>query len=300
MKDTSKEDRERLERFLEWDRARRRAVRRRSLRYVGGMAFLGVVAVGLVAWLTHEGGDTQGRVDVELRRGGAPAEDVGAVSDGSRAALTRGAPPAAVESLPEAPKADRHDTAPHERGPGSDGARVAARATSRPGRATEPRALPRSPSPPPRAPADPNQRPDVAAPGAPSAPPAASITSPSETPAPMVSTPPNETTATREAPGTRGEPITAIAPAAAPPLPPPTVAAPQVPTPTPATPPSPSALQPDVADPWPDRVATLKRWVGYIPEVRLGKAIVRWVKSQPPPESEPSPSPSPSTPPQAR
>jgi hypothetical protein len=29
----------------------------------------------------------------------------------------------------------------------------------------------------------------------------------------------------------------------------------------------------------------LKRWVGYMPEVRLGKAIARWVKSKRQPDS---------------
>jgi len=46
----------------------------------------------------------------------------------------------------------------------------------------------------------------------------------------------------------------------------------------------------DIAkDPRPKKVETLKRLVGYIPEVRLGKAIAHWVKSQPPvdPESRP-------------
>jgi hypothetical protein len=30
--------------------------------------------------------------------------------------------------------------------------------------------------------------------------------------------------------------------------------------------------------------ARLKEWTGYIPEVRLGKAIYRWAKKQPPPD----------------
>ena len=45
----------------------------------------------------------------------------------------------------------------------------------------------------------------------------------------------------------------------------------------------------DIAkDPRPKTVETLKHLVGYIPEVRLGKAIAHWVKSQPPvdPESQ--------------
>jgi hypothetical protein len=31
-------------------------------------------------------------------------------------------------------------------------------------------------------------------------------------------------------------------------------------------------------------VAKARRWVGYMPEVKAGQAIVRWVKSQPPPD----------------
>ena len=33
-------------------------------------------------------------------------------------------------------------------------------------------------------------------------------------------------------------------------------------------------------------VAKATRWVGYMPEVKAGKAIVRWVKSQPPPDGQ--------------
>jgi hypothetical protein len=38
-----------------------------------------------------------------------------------------------------------------------------------------------------------------------------------------------------------------------------------------------------------ETMETVKRLIGYIPEVRLGRAIVRWVKSQPPadPDSQP-------------
>jgi len=40
-------------------------------------------------------------------------------------------------------------------------------------------------------------------------------------------------------------------------------------------------------------VATVNRWVGYMPEVRAGKALVRWVKSQPPPDGRRLPDPEP-------
>ena len=73
-------------------------------------------------------------------------------------------------------------------------------------------------------------------------------------------------------PGTRGEAVGAAAPSAA-----------SSPTPTVATPSTPAVPGPDIAkDPRSETVETLKRLIGYIPEVRLGKAIVRWVKSQPP------------------
>jgi hypothetical protein len=47
---------------------------------------------------------------------------------------------------------------------------------------------------------------------------------------------------------------------------------------------------PEVAvKPLPQPLQTLKRWVEYVPEVRVGKAILRWVRSQPPPDAEPPP-----------
>jgi hypothetical protein len=33
-----------------------------------------------------------------------------------------------------------------------------------------------------------------------------------------------------------------------------------------------------------ERIETIKRWIGYIPEVRLAKFIHRWIKTQPSPE----------------
>jgi hypothetical protein len=46
----------------------------------------------------------------------------------------------------------------------------------------------------------------------------------------------------------------------------------------------------------PGTMETVKRLIGYIPEVRAGKAIYRWVKSQPPADPGPRPStPSPQT-----
>lgn len=41
---------------------------------------------------------------------------------------------------------------------------------------------------------------------------------------------------------------------------------------------------PVAASPLTATVATARQWVGYMPALRAGKAIVRWVKSQPPPD----------------
>jgi hypothetical protein len=41
------------------------------------------------------------------------------------------------------------------------------------------------------------------------------------------------------------------------------------------------------AKPLPQPLETLKRWAEYVPEVRMGKAIIRWVQSQPPAEAQP-------------
>jgi hypothetical protein len=63
---------------------------------------------------------------------------------------------------------------------------------------------------------------------------------------------------------------------------------------TPALPPVPRA---DLAKSQrPGKMETVKRLIGYMPEVRAGKAIYRWVKSQPPADPGPRPStPSPQT-----
>jgi hypothetical protein len=50
---------------------------------------------------------------------------------------------------------------------------------------------------------------------------------------------------------------------------------------------------------WSETVTTMQRFVNYMPEVRLGKAIVRWVKSQPPPD-EPGPASRPRERPESR
>jgi hypothetical protein len=58
VEDVPKNDRERLERFLEWDRARRSDARRRRL-YVSGAVLAGLVVVIAAVWLVQGGGERQ-------------------------------------------------------------------------------------------------------------------------------------------------------------------------------------------------------------------------------------------------
>jgi hypothetical protein len=44
----------------------------------------------------------------------------------------------------------------------------------------------------------------------------------------------------------------------------------------------------------------MKRLIEYLPEVRMGKALIRWVRSQPPPDPAPAPSVPEPRPPQSR
>jgi hypothetical protein len=77
----------------------------------------------------------------------------------------------------------------------------------------------------------------------------------------------------------------------APPPPPLAAVAPPPPAPPAASPAAPAAPRAAATPESEDRLETLKRWVGYMPEVRLGKAIYRWVKSQPPAGELPPPDP---------
>jgi hypothetical protein len=70
-----------------------------------------------------------------------------------------------------------------------------------------------------------------------------------------------------------------------------TAVAPPPPAPPAASPAAPAASRADATPESEDRLEIVKRWVGYIPEVRLGKAIYRWVKSQPPAGALPPPDP---------
>jgi hypothetical protein len=202
------DERDRLERFLEWERARngdRGASGRRVLPYLTGM-MLGVVAFALVAWLTGSSHPTPGRVASEPER--APAESV-IPGDYSSPAVP-----------PPAPRRTQGIEHP---------------APARAGTAREARALPPPPAPETRdQPSD-----DVAAAVAPAPRASAPVTRRSDAPAP--------------------------------------------PTPIAAAKPS-VGIEGVVSDLRSEPVETVKRLVGYLPEVRLGKAIVRWVKSQPPAE----------------
>jgi hypothetical protein len=58
---------------------------------------------------------------------------------------------------------------------------------------------------------------------------------------------------------------------------------------------------PEVAvKPLPAPLETLKRLVDYVPEVKVGKMIVRWIKAQPRPDEQPPPAPPQRSPQQAR
>jgi hypothetical protein len=53
---------------------------------------------------------------------------------------------------------------------------------------------------------------------------------------------------------------------------------------------SPPAQEPNQdSSPGRSRLETLKRYAGYIPEVRMARALYRWVRKQPPPDALPRP-----------
>jgi len=259
--DPESDERERLERLLEWRRAvgrNRGAPDRRSLFFVVGTVALGVVAVVLIVTLTGRSLDTRRRLASEPTR--APAEDVATPSSDSLSAV----PPSSPEidgssSLEPSNSVGGAEAVAIERAPAEKlapveprrPARIEPRAPRRPREPVEARALPQRPPPSqrPQLPKDLAQPFDITAAASPPPPPAV--------PAP------------HDPPGTRAEAVGAAASSAA-----------LSPTPTVATPAVPG---PDIAkDPHSETVETLKRLIGYIPEVRLGRAIVRWGKSQPP------------------
>jgi hypothetical protein len=250
--DPATQDRERLEQFLEWRRAqgrRRGALGRRHLLSVAGTVAFGVVAVALVMWWTARALDTRQRVTSATRS--APAAGATMPSGSRPASALPNAPAAAsATSRPVPPdRASGQERALVERAPAVHRPRVT---TRRPPPvelpAREAQAAPqRGPSNEPRLPALDD--------GA----------RPSDLEAAV-------------APDAPDEGLTAAAPSAlsTPPLPP---------TGTVDIPPT--SHFPVGETQGDRRLETLKRLVGYIPEVRAGKAIIRWMKSQPPADRRP-------------
>jgi hypothetical protein len=300
--DPATKDRERLEHFLEWRRAeskRRSALGRRRLLSVAGTVALAVVAVALVMWWAARALETRERVASAMRR--VPAATRGAPAAGATTPSFKVPGPAS----PQAPPAIvTPRSAPGDRAPEQDWAGVErAPAVERPPgatRRTPPIALParrsadsvreahaprqQATSKDPRVPAsDDNGQPSdlSAAVGPP--PPAVRV------PEGPIMRPPMPHAPRGVAADTPGEGLTAAAPSSLPAPPPPLMPAVGLP-PTPHVP---------IAEASGDRkLETLKRLVGYIPEVRAGKAIIRWIKSQPPVDAAPrQPEPQP---PQAR
>jgi len=204
------EERERLERLLEWRRSvgrNRGAPDSRSLFFVVGTVVFGVVAVLLIVTLTGRSLDTRRHLASEPTP--APAEDVATVAPSS--------PDVGGSSSLE----------PSDSVGGAEAVAIEQRS---------------------QLPEDLAQPSDVAA--------AASPPPPPPVPAP------------HDPPDTRAEAVGAAA---------------SSPTPTVVTLATPTVPGPDISkDPRSETVETLKRLIGYIPEVRLGRAIVRWAKSQPP------------------
>jgi hypothetical protein len=259
--DPESDERERLERFLEWQRAvgrNRGAPDRRSLFFVVGTVALGVVAVVLIVTLTGRSLDTRRPLASEPTR--APAEDVATQSSDSLSAI----PPSSLgaSSLEPSDSVGAAGAVAIERAPAEERPpvktrrppRIEPRAQRRSGEPVEARALPQRPPPPPRPPL-PKDR-----------------AQPSGVTAAASPSPPPPRPASHDSPGIRGKAVGAAARSAA-----------SSPTPRVAMPAPPAVPGPDVAkDPRSETVEALKRLIGYISEVRLGKAIVRWVKSQPP------------------
>lgn len=234
---TDPEERERLERFLQWRQStgRARPRRRPTTPYlaVAAIALLDGIAVAAWLWTATDSGPRQ-RAAVTLPVPPAPAERVAADSSEHPAPLAPPpAPPRQIVSRPVVRPLPPRATA-----------------GGRPPRTAAP-----SPAP----------SPDVAD-ARPPLPPARPehVTS--------SSAPPPETVRTPEAPAPF-RPVHVVAPTDS-------ASRPVAPVPTPSPEP-PSGLS--------EHVETLKRLAGYLPEVRLARAIAAWVKTQPPADGEPLP-----------
>jgi hypothetical protein len=311
--DPELEERERLEQFLKWRRAvgrSRRASDRRFLFFFVGTV-LGVVAGVLIVTLVRASLDSPTRLVSDPTR--TAAKDVATLSRDSRSPAPPN-PPAVGDSARRGPSASMGgaeaaaiEAAPAEERPPMGPrrpARIEPRASRPPRHPTEARALPqRSPSQRPQLPENPAPLPYVTAAASPSpvqpphdatgtpGEPVATASSPASFPALSTATPampavpgpdmakdvtvvavPPPVQATPDAAGTQRESVSAAAfsPASSPTL-------------SIATPAMPPVSEPEITkDTRSETMETVKRLIGYIPEVRLGKAIVRWVKSQPP------------------
>jgi hypothetical protein len=344
--DPGLEDRERLERFLEWRRADDES-RKTARRHTAGMATLAVAVAALItaaAWYAIDGHRRAALTHTakpDARVALAPGVDTGSnqklVSPApllplSRPESERGDSDVAASSAqatpPEATPAERTPAeatpAPAEATsslatsaappmplpPAVAGPRAAARLESRPPRRSarvvrEAGRVPAAPTTPDVAASRPPEPAPIAA--TPVAPPPDVAASRPPEPAPIAATPvappppavvpdtPRATVPPANAESVRSEPSK---PVAAPPI----TASPATRTEDaaaavsrPAAPQT-ASIRSDaaasVAEP-PARLAppappstgqVLKEWAGYIPEVRLARAIYRWAKKQPPPD----------------
>ena len=318
-RDAASEERERLERFLEWRHATGRepgSFGWRWLSYVAGIVVLGVIVVALSALLTGDLRGTRGRLANAPERlasesPSAPAQDI-----------TPSAAPTSEVSLPErpspieraepsAPRPPSEALALPLRSPASPRASVSPRPTpeerSQPFDVVAPALAPGAqdsssesrtegasiapPTPPPSSPPILlGAAPSAAPPPPPPPPPTQAV--PNAAPAePPVSNPP--VAAPSAAPG---EPLSGTPTAAARPI----TAGPAPPPPPPAAPvkPAPRPVPaPEVATkPLPEPIETVKRLIEripelieHIPEVKVGRAIRRWVTSQPAADPAPPP-----------
>ena len=307
MPDPDYEDRERLKQFLQWREAHRAAPDRRVLFLCVGTV-LGVLASLVVGTLVKSSLEKPARLATEQTR--PPAQPAApprkAASD---RAASRDAVGASVEREPS--KSHEAQTAAVDLEPAEErvhtkpqrSARIEARPESQPAGARElPERSPTSASPrlredlpdlgpsssvtalplPPRsirAPLDQPQRASESAGAAAASSPTAIVVTPA---VPSVAAPDlaKEITAPKD--------VAAGAPPPVQPVPAPldagntlreATAPPPVAAVTPAVPPVPRA---DIAKSQrSEAMETVKRLIGYMPEVRAGKAIYRWVKAQP-------------------
>ena len=287
------DEQERLERFLEWRRAAGRVPgsRWRWIPYVAGALLLGVsIALGasfLIASLTGPPSLPRGRVVSPPEPGPVERATAARSFTESRVSEPPRAPaePARAPVWPERPSVgerprDREESGSDLWRSGTAGEIITMlrQPPSRPDSENRPVAQPSSDVvafPPAPASSPPAQTPSLPpAVASSSAPPAAqedtSAASPGEAPSPALSS----------RPGSAPTPPLPVTP----PAPGTPYARPAASTPSTARP----GPMPEVATkPLPQPLETLKRWAAYAPEVRVGRAIIRWVKSQSPADSPP-------------